>query len=133
MSGHERREFTRVSVPVEATVRLPGGISRHGMVREVSLTGVHIAFTPSVPDAEFYTIELRLQAGGSPVEVVAQATLIRADAEGAAFQFDALEGVESFEFLRNLVLMNADDPDTVESEVQGHIGIRRAGEGETTV
>jgi len=29
--------------------------------------------------------------------------------------------------LRNLVLMNADDPDTVESEVQGHIGIRRAG------
>lgn len=125
MADQNRREFTRVAVPIDATVRLPGGIYRHGEVREVSMTGVQIAYTPPMPDADRYMIEMRLRTGGTPVEVVAQGSIIRSGANGAAFQFDTIEGVESFERLRNLVLMNAENPDAVEDEVDRHVGIRR--------
>lgn len=111
-----KRNFTRVSIELEADVRPRQGDPISARAANLSLKGVFV-----LTDLKYdpgTTVELTLYLGGRAegIAVEIQGKVARATADGMGIQFTRIEGVESFEHLRNLVRYNATTNDSAEVE-----------------
>ena len=71
--------------------------------------------------------EITLTLLGHEAEIHLIASAVQNYPDGIAFQFVKILGPESYGHLRNLVLYNAPDTDSVEDEFAAHAGIRPKG------
>jgi len=119
----QRREFSRVSVHLQAEVQWAGSPPVEGVMENLGLRGGFLRTT--TPPGEG-PCQVRLHLPGTEIQVRANGHVVRPGPGGCAIQFDELIGVSSFEHLRNLILYNAEDPGRVEQEFHDHLGLRRA-------
>lgn len=120
-----RREFTRVPVHFDLRVTAAGKPVPCTAVRTLSMNGMFAQSTAELPAGT--ECEVRISLAEGEIEIELLASVVRNYPDGIAFSFTKILGPESYVHLRNLVLYNAPDTDSVEDEFAAHAGIRPKG------
>ena len=118
-----QREFTRVLVTAHTVIRVGGATLPEAPTHSLSMTGMSIQTSERLPLDTECEITIILVEG--EVEIQVLGTVVAHLADGMAFLFTKILGLESFEHLRNLVFYNAPDVEQVETEFTTHTGIRK--------
>lgn len=124
MVDENKRAFTRVVTHVEAEVTAEGGPPIACNVDNVSLSGVMIAGGHGMPEGAVCAVKLILCGAEPPIEIATKGVILRVRPDRCAIEFREIDG-DSYEHLRNLVRMNADDAEPVEREFEASAGIKK--------
>jgi hypothetical protein len=118
-----QREFTRVTINASTVIRSGETVIAGAPTHTLSMKGMSIQTDQRLPVGTPCEFTIVLVAG--EVEIQAEGAVVSHLADGMAFLFTKIVGLESFEHLRNLVYYNAPDVEQVESEFSSHAGIRK--------
>jgi len=121
--GSNQREFTRVEVSVRTEVRAGGKTIAGAPSHSISMKGMSIQTPERLPVGTECEIRLILVDGDAEIRL--QGSVVALLADGMAFLFTKVLGLESYEHLRNLFFYNTSDVEQVESEFNAHSGIRK--------
>lgn len=119
----ESREFTRCHTAMDVEIT-SGDRLVTGATRDVSLKGLYVNGERSIPAGARCTITLFLGGRGSQARVEASGRIARVDSGGMAVAFEEVS-LDGYEHLKQLVLLNAADPDQVADEIAQHVGLRK--------
>ena len=112
----ERRNGTRVRFEARVVVRTnETEVTARAGSRDVSLQGLYIATDERLPPGTPCEVEIRLNGSSLLLSIRAQGRVARSDAGGLGIEFESFDP-DSYFHLRNLVMYNSEDPDTVERE-----------------
>lgn len=116
------RKFTRVSshipVDVEADER-----TISGAVRDISFEGLWLPTTEPFPVRTPCRVTVHL---AETIKIRAVGVVVRSEPNGVAVQFLELRDLDSYGHLRNLILYNSLDTETIEEEFDRHLRLRSA-------
>lgn len=118
-----RREFTRVPITLEVRMTVGGTPLSNGQIRDLSMKGMLVVTGQRFPIGTPCEAVLTLVEG--TVEIRTSGIVAAIHAEGFGMEFTAIDGLESYMHLRNLVLYNTQDVEKVEEEIRSHAGIKR--------
>ncbi len=118
-----QREFTRVLVAARTLIQAGGVTLSAAQAHSLSMKGMSILTAERLPVGTECELTIVLVEG--EVEIQVQGTVVVHLADGMAFLFTKIIGLESFEHLRNMVFYNSHDVEQVETEFTTHTGIRR--------
>lgn len=121
----ERRDFIRIPFMTEAVVRAGALVVRATGGIDVSMNGLRISTEDAVP-AENTPCEAQIILGSSDsdrVVIGAKGVVVRSKPGSLAVHFTEID-LDSYWHLRQLILMNADEPEKAEREFVSHWGIR---------
>jgi hypothetical protein len=119
----ERREFTRIVRPLEVDVLSDHPIA--GMTRDLSMNGLYVAAKFQLKVGTLVTCTLYVDGREGTVRITASGVVSRSTGDGMAVEFRELEGVDSFEHLQRLLLLNAgSQAERVEREFADHLGLK---------
>lgn len=118
-----RREFTRVPITLEVRMTVGGTPLSRGQIRDLSMKGMLVVTDERFPIGTPCEALLTLVEG--QVEIRTSGIVAAIHAEGFGMEFTAIDGLESYMHLRNLVLYNSRDVEKVEEEIRSHAGIKR--------
>jgi len=118
-----QREFTRVQVTAHTVIRAGATMLSAAQTHSLSMKGMSIQCAERLPVGTECEISIILVEG--EVEIQVLGTVVVHLADGMAFVFSKILGLESFEHLRNLVYYNAENVEQVETEFTTHTGIRK--------
>jgi hypothetical protein len=122
--SENRREFTRVHVPIDAELQLEDRVVT-AQVTDVSMIGAYLAGCEAIPAGTKCRVVVFLDGRTGRTRIEADGRVARSSAAGIGVEFEDLVGLDSYWHLRSLVVYNAKDPDAAEREVDEHLGIRR--------
>jgi hypothetical protein len=117
------REFTRCQTAIEVEIAASDR-TVVGATRDVSLNGLYLFGERSFAAGSRCRITLFVGGRGSDARVEASGCVARVDLDGMAVTFDEVS-LEGYQHLKQLVLLNAPDPDQVIEEIDQHVGLRR--------
>ena len=123
-SNVNKRDYTRVTTNIDAEVIVEGVEPVACHVDNVSLSGVMIAGGHGLPEGVTCVVRLILPGAEPPVEIATKGMILRVRPDRCAIEFREIDG-DSYEHLRNLVLLNADDAEPIEEEFDESIGIKK--------
>ncbi|MCC6641733.1 MAG: PilZ domain-containing protein [Deltaproteobacteria bacterium] len=117
------REFTRCKTALEVEII---AAERHvaGETRDVSLAGIYFYGERSLPAGTPCRVTIFVGGRESGARIEASGRIARVDAHGMAVAFDALD-LDGYQHLKQVVLLNAADPDQAAGEIEQHVGLRR--------
>lgn len=121
-----QREFSRVNLNLLAKVKAKGEETVFTGNHNVSMKGL---FMKGVTDLSVGTeceVHLILDGQNPPVDINVKGRVQRITEEGIALVFTEV-GLEAYEHLHNLVLLNTDDTEKVEQEFNTHLGLKKSG------
>lgn len=118
-----QREFTRVLVSAHTEIRAAGRVLPAAPTHSLSMKGMSILTHERLPVGTECELTIVLLEG--EVEIQVLGTVVVHLADGMAFLFTKILGLESFEHLRNMVFYNAPNVEQVEDEFTSHTGIRK--------
>jgi hypothetical protein len=118
-----QREFTRVLVAARTLIKAGNVSLSAAQAHSLSMKGMSILSPERLPVGTECELTIILVEG--EVEIQVLGTVVVHLADGMAFLFTKILGLESFEHLRNLVYYNAPDVEQVEDEFTSHTGIRK--------
>ncbi len=118
------REFTRVPIHIWGTFHDENGELLTAEINNLSMRGCHASTFEALPEGGRYHLTLFTEDEDSALHFKVEARIVRSDQDGMGIEFLELP-LESYEHLRNMVLLNSHDPDQVEREFREHIGIRK--------
>ena len=118
-----RREFSRSQTAVEVEITA-GQRTVVGSTRDVSMNGLYLFGERSIAAGERCGIRLFLGGRETGIGVSARGRVARVDAGGMAVTFEEVD-LEGYQHLKQLVLLNAADPDQTAEEIDQHRGLRR--------
>lgn len=119
----DKREFTRVPVGVNVQV-IGEDVSIQGQSVDVSLKGLFVLCDPQLPVGAKCLVQVLLGDPDNPSVIQTKGKVVRQTESGLGIEITEIEGLESFDHLRNLVLYNTGQ---VEEELKNHAGIRDRG------
>ena len=111
----ERRQFTRVHFHVFAEINHQGTVVT-GQVVDLSLKGLFVYTGSTLEVGEVVDVKIRMPLTNPPLEFHLRAEVMRNTANGIGFKIVESD-VQSFTHLRNIVAMQAKDPDRVLDEL----------------
>lgn len=121
-----RREFTRVSVHVEAEVTANETSTVTGNMRNVSMNGLFLECPAIFPVGTPCLVIVHLGDSRETPHIQIGGTVAQTQADGIAIAFTDILGLDSYDHLRNLVRFNAGRAlEQVEAELQTHAGIKK--------
>ncbi len=120
-----KREFTRVPMHIWGTFADASGEKLTAEVNNLSVRGCHVSTFDPLPAGGRFHLTLFVEDDDDALRFQVEARVVRSDADGMGVEFMEMP-LESYEHLRNMVLLNASDPEQVEREFREHIGLRRA-------
>jgi hypothetical protein len=120
----DHREFTRVGIEIKATVQAQGEEIISTGTHDVSMKGLLVKGKTDWPIGTECDIHLILEGQSPPVNIEVKGKVQRITEGGIALLFTEV-GLEAYEHLHNLVMLNADDPDKVEQEFNNHLGLKK--------
>ena len=123
MSTENKRDFTRAAVRVEAEIAA-GDRRVSGHVGDVSLKGMLLACSDTLPEGSDCSVRILLGDPDSPLPIEASCRVVRNLDEGIAVEFTGVD-LDSYGHLKNLVSMNVADIDQAESEFRNHLGLKK--------
>lgn len=120
----EQRRNSRVDFDVEATLNCDGRVVA-GKVENVSLKGMLLRTSRSLDVDAPVDIGLDLIGSKPPVHVEFPGTVVRMTDDSVGVQFGPI-GLEAFTHLRNIVSLNAGDPDKIMAEFRDQVSAEAA-------
>lgn len=120
-----QREFTRIPIHIWGTFTDAGGDVLTAEVNNLSLRGCHVSTFDPLAAGGRYHLTLFVEDDERALHFQVEARIVRSDQDGMGVEFMEMP-LESYEHLRNMVLLNAADPEQVEREFHQHIGLKRA-------
>jgi hypothetical protein len=112
----ERRSRTRVRFETLVVVRTDETeITARAGSRDVSLQGLYVNTDERLPRDTPCEVEIQLTGSSVLLSIRAQGRVARSDAGGLGIEFESFDP-DSYFHLRNLVMYNSEDPETVEQE-----------------
>jgi hypothetical protein len=126
----ERRGFVRVPFNTEVVITAGAWSLRAGSGIDISMSGLHLTGLDKkdagrpLPGTSCRA-SIHLQAAGHRALIEADGRIIRSGPGELAVEFIEIE-LDGYQHLRQLILNNADDPDSAERQFNEHRGIRRA-------
>ncbi|HNW81674.1 MAG TPA: PilZ domain-containing protein [bacterium] len=118
-----KRKLIRVNYKVDAIVNI-NNIRKKCSVRDISLSGIYLNLSYSVEIGEKATITVQVVSDSTSGEIVLSGIVVRKDAEGVAFEFSEIP-LDSYLFLRNVLVYNLGDPESIDSEYRRHLASRK--------
>jgi hypothetical protein len=121
------RKYTRVPPCLNVVLEARGEFFV-AQTRDVCLKGAYVTSEQKFEASTICKMTIHLcgaQAGQEPAQIVACATVVRADEAGMALVFTEVVGLESFHHLQNLILYNAAYTENIEKELAQHQGLNR--------
>ncbi len=115
-----KREFTRAMIRAQTDL-VSGEKTIHGEACDVSMRGMFFLADEHLPEKTECDMELYL--AGSNVSICARGRIARIYERGMGIEIMDID-LESFEHLRNMVRMNADNISRVEDEFKDHLGLK---------
>ena len=120
----DHREFSRVGIKIQATVQAKGEEIISTGTHDLSMKGLLVKGKTDWPIGTECDIHLILEGQSPPVNIEVKGKVQRITEEGMALLFTEV-GLEAYEHLHNLVMLNTDDPDKVEQEFSNHLGLKK--------
>jgi len=119
-----RRDFSRVethiAVELECGDRVVGG-----QLADVSMHGAGLDCDEKLPLQAECLLKLLLgDPRESPVCIMTKGKIVRSTEDGIGVDFTEMD-LDSYEHLRNLVLLNANDVARIEGEFKDHLGLKK--------
>lgn len=111
------REFTRVRSHIPVDVE-SSDKTASGAVGDISFEGMW--FPTDMPLAEGTPCRVTIHLSEF-IKIRADAVVVRSQSDGLAVKFLELLDLESYGHLRNLILYNSTDTETVEQEFEKHL------------
>lgn len=127
--NEDAREFLRVAAAVDAVVVGAGGTT-HGTTRDLSPKGAYVAVTTPFPEGSTCEVTLTIEQAdpvshADGITIRARGFVTRCDAGGMAIAFQEILGLDSWDHLRALVALNAEDADRARAQLADCVGLRR--------
>ena len=129
-NGRERRAFSRIHVRVDADVTAGETRIISNRTKDVSFNGVFVYAPAPLPKGSECTITLHAAGGDTPGLVHITGVVTHVDEQGMGIEFSQGLDAESVTNLRNLILLSAEEPETVEREFYAHVAMHRGVEDE---
>jgi len=121
-SSNNRRQFTRVHVQLDVSIKPSEQATINGLARDLSLKGVYIPCQTRLPEDTNVNITLSWHHDDS-LSLDLEGVIARVDEEGMAVEFAQIP-LEVFEILRNLIRYNAVDSARIDEEFSQNLGIK---------
>lgn len=112
------RKFTRVNPHLPVDVE-GDGQTISGVVRDIGFEGLWLPTETPLAVQTHCKVAIHLS---ETIKIRADAVVVRAEPDGFAVQFLELLDLDSYGHLRNLILYNSHDTDTVEQEFDRYLG-----------
>lgn len=119
-----KREFTRVTMKTEVVLHMTNGIELRGCLHDVSMNGLFVSGELDLEEGDGCELEIPLADVPDGPCVRARGHVARVTQEGVAIEFDEVP-LDSYEHLKNLVILNATDANQAEAQIATHLGLRR--------
>ncbi len=123
--AEDSREFTRVSVNVEALIKTDAGTIEARRTRDLSMSGIFVLCNERLPENSKCEVSLILRGEAELLKVDIAARVQRVTEEGLGLEFFEL-GLESYRHLQNLILYNSEDAHQAEEEINAHLGLKKS-------
>lgn len=120
----DHREFSRVGIRIFATVHTKGEEIISAGTQDVSMKGLFIEGKMDWPLGTECEVDLILEGRTPAVNIAVKGKVQRITDKGIAIFFTEV-GLEAYEHLHNLIMLNAEDPSKVEQEFSDHLGLRK--------
>lgn len=118
------REFSRIDIPMTATLSVDGERTAGCKVVNISLSGIELCTEHNGSLGDHSQIEVQFGYPGSELSIMAEGKVVRITSDGLAINFESI-GLESYEHLKNLITYNSGNIDQVEKEFSEHLGLHR--------
>lgn len=122
--SNNAREFSRVGVPMTATLAVDGEKTAACKVVNISLSGIELCTEHNRSLGDHSQVEVQFGHPGNELTIQAEGKIVRITSDGLALNFESI-GLDSYEHLKNLITYNAGNVDQVEKEFSEHIGLHR--------
>ena len=122
----DKRRFSRVNAPFEVILAAEAREEVTGRLRDVAIQGLFVSCDEDFAMDTVVWFRIVLQGGIDDLEIVGKGRVVRIEDEGVAINFTAIDP-ESVPHLRNLIALNAEDPEGVWEEMRGGHDLRAAG------
>lgn len=120
----DNREFSRVDITVQATVRAKGKEMVSTGTHDVSMKGLFVKGKADWPISTECEVHLILEGQNPPVDIEVKGRIQRVTEEGVGILFTEV-CLEAYEHLHNLVMLNTDNPEKAEQEFSDHLGLKK--------
>lgn len=123
-SSENHREFSRVAIKVQANIQAKGRAIVSRDTQDISMKGLFVKGEADWPVGTECEIHLLLEGQNPPVDLSVKGRVQRVTEDGMGLLFTEV-GLEAYEHLHNLVMLNTHEPDEVEQEFKNHRGLKK--------
>jgi len=123
-SSENHREFSRVEIKVQANIQARGRAIVSRDTQDISMKGLFVNCEADWPIGTECEIRLLLEGLDPPVDLSVKGRVQRVTEDGMGLLFTEV-GLEAYEHLHNLVMLNTHEPDKVEQEFKNHLGLKK--------
>ena len=123
-SSENHREFSRVAIKVQANIQAKGRAIVSRDTQDISMKGLFVKGEADWPVGTECEIHLLLAGQDPPVDLSVKGRVQRVTEDGMGLLFTEV-GLEAYEHLHNLVMLNTHEPDEVEQEFKNHRGLKK--------
>ncbi len=118
-----KRKMSRVDFKVDA-VLVANNLKKRCKVRDLSLAGIYLTTDIDLEMGDKADIKLEISSDRTSGKIELTGEVIRKDAFGIAFEFLELP-LDSYLFLRNIIVYNYGDAKEVDKEYRRHLADRK--------
>ena len=122
--AEDHREFSRVGIRILATVRVKDEDTISAGTHDVSMKGLFVESKVDWPLGTECEVGLVLEGQDPIVSIAVKGKVQRITDKGIGILFTEV-GLDAYEHLHNLVMLNSDDPQKVEQELSNHLGLKK--------
>jgi hypothetical protein len=118
------REFSRIEIPMTATLSVDGEKTVSCKVVNISLNGIELCTEHNMSLGDRCQVEVQIGNPDDTLSIFAEGKVARITSDGLAVNFESI-GLESYDHLKNMITYNAGNIDQVEKEFSEHLGLHR--------
>ena len=122
--SNNAREFSRIGIPMTATLSVDGERTESCEVVNISLSGIELCTEHNRSLGDHSQVEVQFGYPGNELSIQAEGKIVRITSDGLALNFESI-GLESYEHLKNLITYNSGNAGQVEKEFSEHLGLHR--------
>jgi len=118
-----KRKMSRVDFQVDAVLTV-NDVKKRCQVRDLSLAGIYLTTDLDLEIGEKASIEVKVSSDRTSGKIELSGEVVRKDPFGVAFEFLELP-LDSYLFLRNIIVYNYGNADEVDKEYRIHLAQRK--------
>lgn len=123
-TSEDHREFSRVEIKVQIRVQAQEAEIVSRDTHDVSMKGLFVNCDADWAIGTECEIHLLLEGQEPPVDLAVKGRVQRVTESGMGLLFTEV-GLDAYEHLHNLVMLNTHDPKKVEQEFKNHLGLKK--------